>query len=104
MSNPSKAGRFPIDERLALLTEAAGGLANVTVDSHTRGLLVDYCHHAGIDVVIRGVRNVGDLDYELPMVRMNHKLTGIETLFIPTDPSLAYLSSSLVTAVPKQAR
>jgi pantetheine-phosphate adenylyltransferase len=99
MFNPNKTGRCTIDERLTLLTEAATGLANVTVDSHASGLLVDYCHQAGIDVVIRGVRNASDLDYELPMVRLNKQLTGIETLFIPADPSLAYISSSTVTAV-----
>jgi pantetheine-phosphate adenylyltransferase len=67
-------------------------------------LLVDYCHRGGIDVVIRGVRNTSDLDYELPMVRMNHELTGIETLFIPADPSQAYISSSLVTATTNRAQ
>jgi pantetheine-phosphate adenylyltransferase len=67
-------------------------------------LLVDYCHRGGIDVVIRGVRNASDLGYELPMVRMNHELTGIETLFIPADPAQAYIPSSLVTATTNRAQ
>jgi pantetheine-phosphate adenylyltransferase len=50
------------------------------------------------DVVIRGVRNATDLNYELPMVRMNHELTGIETVFMAAEPSQVYISSSLVTA------
>lgn len=104
MVNPNKTGRFTIDERLTLLTEAATGLPNVTVDSHAGGLLVDYCHQAGIEVVIRGVRNVSDLDHELPMVRLNNQLTGIESLFIPADPSQAYISSSIVTAVTTQVQ
>jgi pantetheine-phosphate adenylyltransferase len=98
MINPNKTSRFPVEERLTRLSEAAEGLINVTVDSYTGGLLVDYCYRAGIDVIIRGVRNATDIGYGLPMVQMNHELTGIETLFIAADPSQAHISSSLVTA------
>ncbi|MFF9402906.1 pantetheine-phosphate adenylyltransferase [Streptomyces sp. NPDC014744] len=79
MFNSSKTGRFPITERLDRLRATATDLSNVTVDSHTGGLLVDYCRRVGIDVVIRGVRGVPDLDYEMPMARMNHELAGVET-------------------------
>ncbi|MET8860329.1 pantetheine-phosphate adenylyltransferase [Streptomyces sp. NPDC004579] len=102
MFNQNKTGRFPIEERLDRLRAAASGLSNVTVDSHTGGLLVDYCREAGIDVVIRGVRGVSDLDYEMPMARMNHELAGVETLFIAADPALAHISSTLVTAMGQQ--
>ncbi|MCF1648117.1 pantetheine-phosphate adenylyltransferase [Streptomyces indiaensis] len=97
MLNPSKSGRFPVAERLDRLRAAADGLSNVTVDSYTGGLLVDYCRRAGIGVVVRGVRGVADLDYEMPMARMNHELAGVETFFIPADPALAHVSSTLVT-------
>ncbi|MFJ8630881.1 pantetheine-phosphate adenylyltransferase [Streptomyces sp. NPDC093568] len=104
MFNAHKAGRLPIAERLDRLRAAAAGLSNVTVDSHTGGLLVDYCRRVGIDVVIRGVRGASDLEYELPMARMNHELAGVETFFIPADPALAHVSSTLVTAVSQQDR
>ncbi|MFJ7342707.1 pantetheine-phosphate adenylyltransferase [Streptomyces sp. NPDC101110] len=97
MFNPSKTGRSPVPERLDRLRGAASGLGNVTVDSHAGGLLVDYCRRVGIDVVVRGVRGAGDLDYEMPMARMNHELAGVETFFIPADPALAHISSTLVT-------
>lgn len=70
---------------------------------HTGGLLVDYCRRTGIDVVVRGVRGVRDLDYEMPMARMNHELAGVETVFIPADPALAHVSSTLVTSLKQQA-
>ncbi|WP_037634664.1 pantetheine-phosphate adenylyltransferase [Streptomyces katrae] len=104
MFNSSKTGRFPITERLDRLRAAATDLSNVTVDSHTGGLLVDYCRRAGIDVVIRGVRGGPDLNYEMPMARMNHELAGVETLFIAADPALAHISSTLVTAIGQQDR
>lgn len=104
MFNANKTGRFPIPERLDRLRAAATGLSNVTVDSHTGGLLVDYCGRAGIDVVIRGVRGVQDLGYEMPMARMNHELAGVETFFIAADPDLAHISSTLVTATGRLGR
>ncbi|MFF7239025.1 pantetheine-phosphate adenylyltransferase [Streptomyces collinus] len=104
MFNANKTGRLTVAERLDRLHAAATDLDNVTVDSHTGGLLVDYCRQAGIDVVIRGVRNVQDLDYEMPMARMNHELAGVETLFIAADPALAHVSSTLVTAVGQRDR
>ncbi|GGM26294.1 hypothetical protein GCM10010129_83460 [Streptomyces fumigatiscleroticus] len=102
MFNANKTGRFPVKERLDRLRAAATDLSNVTVDSHTGGLLVDYCSRVGIDVVIRGVRSVTDLDYETPMARMNHELAGVETFFIAADPALAHISSTLVTTVSRQ--
>ncbi|MDQ1015176.1 hypothetical protein [Streptomyces afghaniensis] len=79
-------------------------LSNVTVDSHTGGLLVDHCRRLGIDVVIRGVRGVRDLDYEMPMARMNRELAGVKTFFIAADPTLAHISSTLVTGMSRQDR
>ncbi|GLZ35307.1 phosphopantetheine adenylyltransferase [Lentzea sp. NBRC 105346] len=106
LTNPRKTGRLPLAERLALLTDMTSDLANVTVDSSTGRLLVDYCRGAGIDVIVRGTRSVGDLEHELPMAQMNRHLTGIETLFVPTTPAYAYISSTLIaaTAAPAYSR
>ncbi|GGW56223.1 phosphopantetheine adenylyltransferase [Streptomyces lucensis JCM 4490] len=102
MFNSNKIGRFPVTERLARLRAAAADLSNVTVDSHTGGLLVDYCSRVGIDLVIRGVRGVADLDYEMTMARMNHELAGVETFFMAADPAMAHISSTLVATVRQQ--
>lgn len=104
MANAAKTGRFPVAERLDLLRTATAGLSNVAVDSHTDGLLVDYCRRAGIDVVIRGVRDGRDLEHELPMAHMNRELAGVETVFVAADPDQAHISSTLVTAVSGQDR
>jgi len=102
LTNPDKAGRLPLAERLALLTRMTGDLANVMVDSSPGRLLVDYCRAAGIDVIVRGVRTPADLAHELPMARMNHHLGGIETLFVPTSPGQAHISSTLVAATARR--
>ena len=99
LTNPKKTGRLPLAERLALLADLTSDLANVSVDSSSGRLLVDYCRAAGIGVIVRGVRTPGDLEHELPMAQTNRHLSGIETLFIPADPAQAHISSTLVMAM-----
>ena len=60
---------------------------NVEVDSF-HGLLVDYCREHDIPVIVKGLRAVSDFDYELQMAQMNHRLTGVETLFMRDQPGL----------------
>ena len=96
--NPGKAGLFDADERMGMLREAVADLPNVTVDGF-EGLLVDYCRDQGIPVVVKGLRAVGDFEYELQMAQMNRELAGVETLFVPTAPQVGHLSSSLVKQI-----
>jgi pantetheine-phosphate adenylyltransferase len=96
--NPGKAGLFPPEERMALLREAVVDLTNVTVDSF-EGLLVDYCRANDVPVIVKGLRAVGDFEYELQMAQMNRELANVETLFVPTAPQVGHLSSSLVKQI-----
>jgi pantetheine-phosphate adenylyltransferase len=73
-------------------------LPNVRVDSF-EGLLVDYCRAHEIPVIVKGLRAVGDFEYELQMAQMNRELAGIETLFVPTAPQVGHLSSSLIKQI-----
>jgi pantetheine-phosphate adenylyltransferase len=96
--NPGKSGLFEVAERIEMLREVTAELGNVRVDSF-EGLLVDYCRERGIPVVVKGLRAVSDFDYELQMAQMNHRLTGLETFFVATNPEYSFLSSSLVKEV-----
>ena len=96
--NPDKKGMFSIEERLELLRSTTSQWPNVTADSF-HGLLVDYCAANGIAAIVKGIRAVSDFDYELQMAQMNHRLSGVETLFLATNPEYGYLSSSLVKEV-----
>ena len=96
--NPGKAGLFGVEERMALLREAVVDLTNVTVDSF-EGLLVDYCLAHDVPVIVKGLRAVGDFEYELQMAQMNRELANVETLFVPTAPQVGHLSSSLVKQI-----
>lgn len=96
--NRGKTGLFSVEERMELLREVTSGYRNVEVDSFA-GLLVDYCRARDIPVIVKGLRAVGDFDYELQMAQMNQGLAGVETLFLPTNPLYSFLSSSLVKEV-----
>jgi len=96
--NASKQGLFPVEERIDMLREVTASLGNIVVDSF-HGLLVDHCRERHIPVVVKGLRAVSDFDYELQMAQMNHRLTGLETLFVATNPEYSFLSSSLVKEV-----
>lgn len=96
--NPSKTGLFTIDERIEMLRDVTSDLANVRVES-AEGLLVDFCLARDISAVVKGLRAVTDFDYELQMAQMNHRLTGLDTLFVATNPDWSFLSSSLIKEV-----
>ncbi|MFD4789006.1 pantetheine-phosphate adenylyltransferase [Streptomyces sp. NPDC058459] len=98
MINTSKKGLFEVDERIDLIREVTAEYANVRVETH-HGLLVDFCKDRDIPAIVKGLRAVSDFDYELQMAQMNNGLTGVETLFVPTNPAYSFLSSSLVKEV-----
>jgi len=96
--NPGKNGLFSYEERMHMIREVTAHLPNVTVEV-VEGLLVDFCTERGIKAIVKGLRAVGDFDYELQMSQMNHRLAGIETLFVATNPLYSFLSSSLIKEV-----
>jgi pantetheine-phosphate adenylyltransferase len=98
--NQSKSGLFTHTERMEMLREVTKGLDNVRIASF-EGLLVDFCRAEDVKVVVRGLRAVTDFDYELKMAQMNYGLSGLETLFMPTNPLYSFVSSSLIKDVAK---
>jgi pantetheine-phosphate adenylyltransferase len=98
LDNPAKQPFFGVDERVQMLKDVTADLGNVEVAPFS-GLLVEYATHRGAGVVVKGLRAVTDFEFEIQMAQMNHQLTGLETLFMPTSPSWSFLSSSLVKEV-----
>jgi pantetheine-phosphate adenylyltransferase len=100
--NPGKQPFFTLAERVQMVTDALierGLIGRVTVDSLESGLLTSYAAELGASVLIKGFRTGVDIEYELPMARVNRDLTGIETIFLPSDPANTHISSSLVKQV-----
>ncbi len=96
--NKTKRTMFEVEERMEMLAEIIEQIPNVRVDSW-HGLLVDYCRANGIAAIVKGLRAVSDFDYELQMAQLNYQLSGVDTMFMPSNPTYSFLSSSLVKEV-----
>ncbi|MBQ8889075.1 MAG: pantetheine-phosphate adenylyltransferase, partial [Bacteroidaceae bacterium] len=60
------------------------------------GLTVDFAEEQGAKFIVRGIRTVKDFEYEEGIADINRKLSGIETIFLFTEPELTAVSSSVV--------
>lgn len=94
--NVAKNPKFTLEERIALIREATSDLKNVKVMGFS-GLVVDFARDNKVTVLVRGVRTVGDVDYEKQMAVMNRDLyPQLDTVMLTPAPEYAHLSSSLV--------
>jgi pantetheine-phosphate adenylyltransferase len=102
--HPGKAPLFSADERLAMLTEtcaplgkqAGCELAFVTFDD----LVVSAAQRVGAGMLIRGVRDGTDLDYEMQMAGMNGAMAPqIQTVFLPASPAVRPITATLVRQI-----
>lgn len=100
-TNPNKTPLFSQAERIALWEQSLAelGLPNVSVRGLVRPLLADQVRELGASAIVKGLRTSADLDYELQFVNMNRELSGIETVFLATEPKFSATSSSLIREV-----
>jgi pantetheine-phosphate adenylyltransferase len=62
-------------------------------------LVVDLARDLQADFIVKGLRAVSDFESELQMAQMNHKISGVDTLFIPTASSNSFLASRLIREI-----
>lgn len=92
-------GTFPLEDRVAMLREAVAGIPTVEVVAYS-GLTVDFARTRGATCLIKGLRAVGDFDYELKQSAMNRRLApDLDTLLFIADPQFAFVSSALIREV-----
>ena len=102
--HPGKAPLFTAEERLAMLAETCGPLAKaancefacVTFDD----LTVSAAARAGATILIRGLRDGSDLDYEMQIAGMNGSLAPqVQTVFLPASPLVRPITATLVRQI-----
>ena len=97
--NIDKQGFLPVETRIDLIKKSIEGLKNVEVSSY-EGLTVDYAKRIGASVILRGLRNQNDFEYELQISQTNNALWGdLKTVFLITKPEYGYISSSMVREI-----
>ena len=99
VTNPDKKCVFSPEERCELIAKAVDGIEGIKVDSFS-GLLADYVKKNKISAIVKGIRSSSDFEYEFQMALANRSLApDAETVFITSDPSNMYVSSSLIRQI-----
>ncbi len=102
--HPGKKPLFDFDERLTLIERAAadefgadaGRIKVVAFD----GLVIDAAKRHGASIMIRGLRDGTDLDYEMQMAGMNETMApDLQTVFLPASPSVRTITATLVRQI-----
>ena len=101
--NEQKHSLFPVAKREQMIRDYYKDEPRVKVMSYSN-LTVDFAHEVGANTIIRGIRTVKDFEYEETIADINRKLTGIETIFLFTEPDLASISSSIVRELMKYSK
>lgn len=95
--NPDKKYTFSIEDRLAVLRESLEAIADVRVANFENEFLVNYARSVGAQYILRGIRDVGDYEFERGMRHINDDLQpNITTVFLMPPREIAEVSSSLV--------
>ena len=102
--HPGKAPLFSADDRVAMLEETCGVLvreagcefACITFND----LTVSTARRVGATIIIRGVRDGTDLDYEMQLAGMNAAMAPeVQTVFLPPSPLARPITATLVRQI-----
>jgi len=103
-TNPEKRELFTPEERMKLIRQALEAeKLDVEVQRYS-GLTVDYAREIGATVIIRGIRNHSDLDFEFQLALTNRAVADVETVFIMTSEQHGFTSSTLIKQIAASGR
>lgn len=99
-TNPAKRAIFSLDERRQIIGEllAEHCQPHVSVDVF-EGLTVDYARSVGATAILRGLRNVTDLNFEFQLALTNRAIAEIETIFVMSGEAYGFTSSTLIKQI-----
>ena len=102
--NPGKKPLFSVEERLAMIEDVfgpVGAKAGCAIEAATYdNLTVTAAQKAGATIMIRGLRDGTDLDYEMQISGMNQTMApDVQTVFLPASPSVRPITATLVRQI-----
>ena len=98
-NNSEKENFLPTEKRLEIIKKSTAHLNNVEVVSYD-GLTVEYAKKRKVDVLVRGVRNSSDFEYEKQISDTNKLLAPeIKTVLLIPKPENAFISSTIVREI-----
>lgn len=101
--NSEKKYMFTLEERLRFVKDAFKGKDNVSVVSHS-GWCADLVKKHGADLIVKGIRNSQDFEYEKLIATVNREISGVETVFIPCRSEYSDVSSTAVREMIKYGK
>jgi len=102
--HPGKTPMFPAEERADMLREVCGPVAageGTSLEVTTfDGLAIEAARRAGASLIVRGIRDGTDLDYEMQMAAMNETMApAVQTVFFPSSPAVRPITATLVRQI-----
>lgn len=94
-NNTNKKYFLPLEQRLAILQALYADDPRVVV-THYSGTIAQYCTENKIDIIVKGVRNNIDFEYEKNMAIYNKNKSNVQTFFVISQPTLQHISSTMV--------
>ncbi len=93
--NAEKQHMFTPMQRMRLACAALSGIKNVSVEI-CEGYVADFASERHADVFVRGIRDMGDLEYERKMADFNFERAGLDTVFLFAAPKYHEVCSTEV--------
>ena len=97
-NSPLKSQLFTLPERVEIIKPLVANLQGVTVQCYDC-LTVEYAASVGATAILRGLRNLTDVQYEFQLAMTNRAVAGIETVFVMTGEQYGFTSSTLIREV-----
>lgn len=99
-TNPAKRSIFSLDERKTIIGELVAEHCGPQVEVEAfEGLTVDFARSIGATAILRGLRNVTDLNFEFQLALTNRAIAEIETVFVMSGESYGFTSSTLIKQI-----
>ena len=99
LRNTQKQALFSIPDRMDMVREAAGDLANIEIDSF-EGLLIDYAAQRNANAILRGIRAISDYESELQMALLNRRMRPeTETIILMAREEYSFISSRMIKEI-----
>ena len=93
-TNQSKKTLFSVEKRIEMIQQAVAGVRRIKVQAYN-SLTIDFAKEVDAEFALRGLRSVGDFEYERTIGDTNRILTGLETVILFTESAYSHISSTV---------
>jgi pantetheine-phosphate adenylyltransferase len=97
-NSPLKDQLFTLAERVEMIKPLVADIQGVSVQSYDC-LTIEYAASVGATAILRGLRNLTDVQYEFQLAMTNRAIAGIETIFVMTSEQYGFTSSTIIREI-----